>query len=341
VDLREYAYVLNAGPNANSISTYLVGNTGALTALGSGTVSSAGTQPFSIAIDSTRGNMYVTNIAAANYLTQFSIGANGSLTQVATYNGNFFNPAFLTLDRTNSYLYVANLDNPNAVNEYQIGTGGALTYIGSVSQGFTTPYHLVVDPSNRWLYVLGAFTSNVVQYSINASTGALTYVTSVAIPGGGTTAFIPELIAIDPAGTHAYVSAQYNNSQTIDGEVMEYSIDPTSGNLTLINTVAAQAYARSIVVDPTGSYVYVANVYGNSISEYSVGASGLQGLTTISTGAGSNPSALNLDPSGQYVYASLQGTNTIVEYSINADGTLNFLSSTSTGSGPDWVAIAN
>jgi len=343
VDLREFAYVLNAGSGstANSISTYLVGNTGALTALGSGTVSSGGTQPFSIAIDSTRGNMYVTNIAAANYLTQFSIGANGSLTQVATYNGNFFNPAFLTLDRTNSYLYVANLDNPNAVNEYQIGTGGALTYIGSVSQGFTTPYHLVVDPSNRWLYVLGAFTSNVVQYSINASTGALTYVTSVAIPGGGTTAFIPELIAIDPAGTHAYVSAQYNNSQTIDGEVMEYSIDPTSGNLTLINTVAAQAYARSIVVDPTGSYVYVANVYGNSISEYSVGASGLQGLTTISTGAGSNPSALNLDPSGQYVYASLQGTNTIVEYSINADGTLNFLSSTSTGSGPDWVAIAN
>jgi hypothetical protein len=41
------------------------------------------------------------------------------------------------------------------------------------------------------------------------------------------------------------------------------------------------------------------------------------------------------------VYASLQGTNQIFEYSINSDGTLNFLGSTTTGVGPDWVATGN
>lgn len=343
VALQEYAYTLNAGSTANSISTYLVGNSGSLTPLGSTAVGSGGTQPFSAVIDSTRGNMYVTNIAAANYLTQFSIGANGTLTQTATYNNNFFNPAYLTMDRTNSYLYVANLDNPSAVNEYQIGTNGALTYLGSVSQGFNTPYHLVVDPSNRWLYVLSAATGAVAQYSIDSSTGQLSYVSVITIPNGGMNAMIPELIAIDASGTHAYVSAQYNNVQnTTNGEVMDYSIDQASGNLTLVNTVAAGVYARSVLIDPTGTHVYVANVYGDSISEYSVDpVNGLQLLTTIGTGAGSNPSALNLDPTGQYVYASLGGTNSIIEYSFNPDGTLNFLSSTATGSGPDWVSSGN
>jgi YVTN family beta-propeller protein len=122
---------------------------------------------------------------------------------------------------------------------------------------------------------------------------------------------------------------------------MEYSIDQTTGSLTLVNTVAAGVYARSILIDPTGTYVYVANVYGNSISEYSVNANGLQPLATISTGAGSQPSALNIDPSGQYIYASLQGTNFIDEYSISPDGTLNLIDTTATGNGPDWVATGN
>jgi 6-phosphogluconolactonase (cycloisomerase 2 family) len=191
--------------------------------------------------------------------------------------------------------------------------------------------------------VLSAATGAVAQYSIDSSTGQLSYVSVITIPNGGVNAMIPELIAIDASGTHAYVSAQYNNVQnTTNGEVMDYSIDQTSGNLTLVNTVAAGVYARSVLIDPTGTHVYVANVFGDSISEYSVDpVNGLQLLTTISTGAGSNPSALNLDPTGQYVYASLGGTNSIIEYSFNPDGTLNFLSSVATGSGPDWVSSGN
>ena len=341
VALREYAYVANR--TDGTISPYLVGNSGALTPLGSGTVSSGGTSPFSIAVDNTRGNLYVTNIdGGSSPLTQFSIGANGILTQTATYTTNFYNAAYLTFDRTRSYLYVANLFTPThgSVNEYQIASDGTLTYLGSVTQGFTTPFHLVVDPSNRWLYVLSAGTGEIAQLSLNASTGALTYLSSITIPGGGANAFVPELIVI--SGSHAFVSAQYNGSTTTtNGEVMEYSIDQTTGALTLVNTVTAGVYARSILLDPTGTYVYVANVYGGSISEYSVTANGLQPLATLPTGAGSQPSALNTDPTGRYVYASLQGTNQIFEYSINSDGTLNFLSSTTTGVGPDWVATGN
>lgn len=348
VALREYAYVANH--DANSISTYLIGNSGALTAVGITAVSSGGSQPFAIALDATRSNMYVTNIAGSDSLVQFSIGSNGSLTQTAAYDNNLGNSAYLTLDKNDNFLYVASLAS-NAINEYQIGSGGALISIGSVtasSPGFNSPYHLVVHPTNKWLYVLGAVSGNVAQYAIDPNSGALTYVSQIGIPGGGAggggAAMIPELMAIDSTGTHAFVSAQYNNDATSNGtvgEVMEYSIDPNTGNLTLVNTVSAGVYARSIVVDPTGRYVYVANVYSGSISEYTVDPNnGLQAQGSMSTGAGSQPSALNLDPTGQYLYVSLQGNNSIVEYSISG-GTLTYLSSTTTGAGPDWVATGN
>jgi 6-phosphogluconolactonase (cycloisomerase 2 family) len=352
VAIREYAYVSNAGGTANDISPYVVGNSGVLTPVANGAVSSGGIQPFAIGIDSARGNLYVTNIQSSN-IQQFSVGANGTLTAGTTYTANLDNPAFLTFDNNHNYLYVANLNDsaqgPGSIAEYAIGAGGGLSHLASVSQGFFTPYDLTIDSGNRWLYVLGAFSGTVAQYSIGGN-GALTYQTSITIPGGGSTAFIPEIIVLDPSGTHAFVTAQYDNSNSTPGEVMEYSIDQTTGNLTLVNTVAAEAYARSIALDPSGTHVYVANVYGNSISEYSVDPiHGLQLLTTISTGpganpnTGSNPSALNLDPTGQYLYASLSGSDSVVEYSINSDGTLNLLGSTPTGagSGPDWVATAN
>lgn len=354
VALPEYAYVANHGDN--TISTFLIGNSGSLTKVGSTDVSSYGSQPFAIAIDQNTGNsnilgyMYVTNIAASNGLAQFSIATNGALTETATYNANLGNPDYLTLytSGSNTFLYVADLGT-DAINEYQVGNAGALTLNGAVAGGptqrFYSPYDLVIHPTQPWMYVLGSVSGNVVQYSIDPTTGLLSYQSSIQIPGAGPTAMIPELITIDASGTHAYVSAQYGSDSTPSGtvgEVMEYTIDQTSGNLTLVNTVSAGVYARSIIVDPTGKYVYVANVYGDSISEYSADpVNGLTLLTTISTGANSNPSALNMDPTGQYVYASLQGSNTILEYSFNSDGTLNFLNSTSTGNGPDWVATGN
>ena len=351
VATREYGYIALDGANPGSIAPYLVGNSGALTALGSGAVNSGGTQPFAIAIDGSRNDMYVTNIQSNN-IQQFTIAANGSLTAGTLYNTNLANPAFMSFDKNRNFLYVANLaggpGGTGYIAQYSVGGGGALTYLGLVATGFSVPFDLAIDPSNRWLYVLGANSGTVAQYSV-ASNGLLTYVASIVIPGGGSSAvYIPEIIAIDPAGTHAYVSAQYANANTPSGhlgEVMEYSIDQTTGALTLVNSLDTGVYSRSVVLDPTATHVYVANVYSGTISVFSVTGAGLQPLTTVTTGSGVNsqPVQLNLDPTGQYVYASLKGDNTVAQYSINADGTLHLIGVTSTGVGsqPGWVATGN
>jgi 6-phosphogluconolactonase (cycloisomerase 2 family) len=292
--------------------------------------------------------MYVTNIQSNN-IQQFSIGTDGSLTPATLYAAGLSYPNFMTFDKNNNYLYVgnANYGGQGFIMEYSIGTGGALTSIGSATQGITTANDIVIHPSNRWLYVLDAY-GNIAQYSVG-NTGVLAYVGVVTVPNSGASAYIPEIIAIDPAGTHAFVSAQWASDSSPSGhvgEVLEYSIDPTSGVLTLVNTAAAGVYARSIVLDPSATHVYVANAASGSISEYTVDpTAGLQPLATITTGSGVNsgPAQLNLDPTGQYIYASLQGDNAVAEFSINADGTLNSLGTISTGANsvPGWVASGN
>jgi len=69
----------------------------------------------------------------------------------------------------------------------------------------------------------------------------------------------------------------------------------------------AGAGANSIVIDPTGSFAYVANAAAATISEYSINAS-TGGLTAVSgspLATGSGPESLAIDPAGLFVYARM------------------------------------
>jgi YVTN family beta-propeller protein len=49
-----------------------------------------------------------------------------------------------------------------------------------------------------------------------------------------------------------------------------YTIDPTSGALTSIGTIAAGTFPVSVAVDPSGKFAYVANHGSNNVSMYAI-----------------------------------------------------------------------
>jgi len=93
---------------------------------------------------------------------------------------------------------------------------------------------------------------------------------------------------------------------------------------------------ESLVIDPTGHYVYAANHAGNTVSEYQIGTGGaLVAIGSIAAGGG--PWYITVDASGQYVYVANFNDNTVSQYSLGTGGALTFIGTVATGSGPNAV----
>ncbi len=303
---------------------------------GSGTANSDVT---SVVVNCASGStsVYVVN-ASANNVSQFTIGANGTLnTPAASSITTGYTPYAIAVAPSGLYAYVANNFNGaggNNVSEYTINNAALTpnTIAASVQAG-TNPVSVTIDPSGQYVYVVNQGSNNVSQYTIN-SDGTLT-----ALGSPVQTGTTPNSLAADPVGSYAYV-ANYG-----DGTISEYSI--SGGALALAATVPAPPAGNnapaSIAVDPTGQYAYVADYGSNTVSEYSIGTSGA--LTqTASIAAGTNP--ISLTVSGSYVYVANFNDNTsgtvgsVSEYSIGSGGALTLIGTVGAGVKPSSVAVS-
>jgi 6-phosphogluconolactonase (cycloisomerase 2 family) len=125
-------------------------------------------------------------------------------------------------------------------------------------------------------------------------------------------------------GSLLFVTNPFDNGG--DGSVAAFTINPLSGALTAVvgsPYTPAEVAPYSLVLDPGGQYLYVANSASASVSTYGVAASGALTLdvSVASTGNGTNrPFGLAIDPAGPYLYVgSDQNPNgTLEAYTINA-----------------------
>jgi len=313
----QYTYATNQ--NANSVSEYVIGAGGALTAIG--TVG-AGSEPNAIAIDPVGGTVYVANWSG-NTVSQYAIGSGGTLSPIGTIaSGN--SPASIAVDPSGRYAYTANLGD-GTVSQYAVGAGGVLSALGTVAAG-SSPISVNVDPTDHYVYVANENGASVSEYAIGAG-GVLNAVGTVA------TGSSPQYVAIDASDHYAYV-ANWN-----DNTVSEYTIG-AGGALSPIGTIATGSCPETVAIDPSSRYVYVENWCGGTVSEFSIGAGGaLAAIGTIA--AGSGPWFITIDPSGRYVYVVNFNDSTISQYTIGVGGALSFIGTVSTGSGPNAIAAGS
>ncbi|MDR3698449.1 MAG: lactonase family protein [Candidatus Sulfopaludibacter sp.] len=158
----------------------------------------------------------------------------------------------------------------------------------------------------------------------------------------------PSCLALDPSHTHLYSANETATFQGANsGSVSAYSIDRSSGHLTLLNAVSSQgAGPAHLSVHPSGRYVLVANYAGGTVAVLPIRPDGSLGpATDVKTDKGEvsrTPSGtappgsfafsghdrphahmIQADPSGRFVLASDLGLDRIFIWKFDsAKGTL-------------------
>jgi hypothetical protein len=132
----------------------------------------------------------------------------------------------------------------SSISAFSVGVAGALTAVAGspfAIAGDTAPFASVVDPAGKMLYV--ACAASIQVFQIDPATGALTAAATLAapIPGRG----IGDIL-MHPSGAWLYVADNGNNV------VKAYSIDATSGALTLIGDTPSPGGPIGMTFDRAG-----------------------------------------------------------------------------------------
>jgi 6-phosphogluconolactonase len=345
----DYLYAANG--NNTYIAGFSVGTTGALSILTSSPYNN-GVAAQSLAITPNNSLLYA---ATTNGIYAYIINSDGSITvgNSGTAVAQDVVATAMQVDSTGTYLLAAGIGislGTQAIGIYSINAStGALTaltgsplalYTGNASTAtVVTPTGMLITPNNSYVYV--SLQTLGVQ--------VLTLGTGGALSTGTPATFLPPLktsttpadygLASDPNSKFLFV-AELNTG------LRELSIG-TSGTL---NEITGSPYATGtgptgVALDPTGSYVYVANKGSNNISAFTLTAA--SGKLAVITGSpfssgGLLPIALVNDNQKKYLAVINSGSNgssgnsdlQIFKFDATIDGKLDPVATATTGTDP-------
>ncbi len=206
------------------------------------------------------------------------------------------------------FVYVAN--NNSTVSIYSVDAAtGSLTDAGLASLDPTSSsFSLAVNPAQTFLYVGTNSGHGTWGFAIDADSGALTPLADSPFP-----LFASLSLAVDLSGRFLIAALGGPN-------VSSYRIDPDTGGLTFASIVIGGT-PWSVTFEPSGQYVYVANVNSNNVSGFHLNADSGE-LTAVPGSpftAGANPSRVVADPSGRFLYVSNSNGSNVSAYRIAAD----------------------
>jgi 6-phosphogluconolactonase len=135
-------------------------------------------------------------------------------------------------------------------------------------QAKSGPRHLVFHPNGSMVYVLGERDGSISVLDYGASTGQLREKQRVtALPPGFQGAPAAADLHITPDGRFLYGSERA--SSTLTG----FTVDPTSGTLSVIGSVPTEAQPRGFNIDSSGRYLLAVGQLSHALSSYQIDAS--------------------------------------------------------------------
>jgi DNA-binding beta-propeller fold protein YncE len=273
---------------SSGVVSTLAGSGASGSADGTGTVATFN-YPEGITADSTGANLYVGDsssnkirkiVITTGVVSTFAGSTSSTKTDGTGLAARFNSPSGIVSDGTN--LYVADKYN-NAIRKIVIATGVVTTLAGSTTSGsvdgtgtaarFDSPWGITIDSTHTNLYVVDE--GNDMIRKIVIATGAVTTLagstTGGNADGTGTAASFssPTGIVIDPAGTNLYVTD--SNNCTIRKIVIATGVVTTiagsglSGSADGTGIAASFSYLQGIIIDSTGTNLYVADSWNNEI----------------------------------------------------------------------------
>jgi len=286
---RNFLYVPNE--TSNTVSGFTIDHTaGVLAPIGTAQpptpVCGPGvcSNPIGVAVNSGGQFLFVLNQGSASpavpaSISVFNIDQTRGLLSPASFTTlTVPNPQFLAASPTQGFLYVSNGAAGN-ISAFAIGTNGALTELGgspfSVGAGAVAA-GLAIDPKGQFLYAADSANNKVA--SFNVAGGPLAAVGS--FPAGTK----PVAVAVDSTSTFVYSANQGSNDvsafKTASGALTQvtgspYLVQPTGS--------VGTPQPTFLSVDPSNTFLYVANTGSSSISAFGIkAADGTLGLLTNS-----------------------------------------------------------
>jgi 6-phosphogluconolactonase len=316
-----YTYV---GTQAGTLVGYSVSSTGALATLAGSPSQFATAAINSLVVTPSNAFLY----AGVAGIGVYALGINSGTGVASLINTSALvqdvAPSALTVDPSGRFLLVAGLANgAAAVGEYAINADGTLSEVqGSpVSITFTSGtntsnlsvQNIVVAPNSSYVFVtLGQLGVAPLPFNTSGSLSANTQ-----ILGPRTTSGISNQdlgLAVNPTSSAIFVGETNVGVRVFT--VASNSFTEISGS-----PFAAGGQPRSITLDGTGDYLYVANATDNTISGYTVLSSGTLTPLTGSpfSSVGAQPFAITLDQSKKFLLsANLAGNPDVQLFSFDS-----------------------
>jgi 6-phosphogluconolactonase len=345
----DYIYVGNG--NNTYIAGFGLNSSGALSVL-SGSPYNNGVAAQSLAVTPANTFLYA---GTTNGIYAYAINSNGS---IAVQNSGSavaqdMVATQMQVDSTGNYLLASGFGTSigaQAIGIYTINTStGLLTAVGGspialyTGNGSTpavvTPTGLLITPNNSYVYVsLGSLGVQI-----------LTLGTGGALAAGSTPTLLQPIststspsdtgLASDPLSAFLFVS-EINTGLRVLSIGTGGSLKEVSGSPYAVGTGPT-----AVVLDTTGSYVYVANKGSNNISAFALTAASGK-LTAIAgspfASGGQLPTALVNDNSKKFVAVINSGANgtggnsdmQVFKFDTTTDGKLDPVSTATTGTDP-------
>jgi 6-phosphogluconolactonase len=325
----DYIYAGNVGTNPLTVAGFSIASA-ALSSI-SGSPWSVALEPTALAVTPNDTYLYAGSAAGGIYV--YTIGSTGAITigngGVPVATG--VSPSVLRVDPTGNWL-IGGSTFAGQAYVYQIGTGGTLTSISTsiVTLNSSDPVtDLEITPTGSYIYV-SCGTAGVYTMSFDTSTGAMAQVNTVLSPK--VTDAADYGLAIAPSGSYLFAA------ETVTGGVRVFSIG-TNGTLTETSgsPYTTGTGAWSVLVDSTGSYVYVANRTQGTISGFLLNNGALTQITGSPFTTGTLPVAMVEDKSDAYIAVICNGGGPdlqVFKFDSTTAGALDSFATAKTGTDP-------
>lgn len=249
------------------------------------------------------------------------------------------------------FLYTAGPGTPE-IFQFRMNQNGTLTALNpSNSAAGTSPVSVLIHPSGNFSYIANFAGSTVTLLSVNKGNGQLSVPTQAtpippspsSPPNVFNTQAGPIALAITPNGSFLYA---LNRTA---GNITAFTVDPTTGNLTVIpppgnpppaafgNLVAPQ----SIAISTDGTTLFVASPSQHSITAFAIDSKGVltQPNPSLVLGPTVTPAFVFTEPTGHFLYVADSTGNAVFGFTISS-GTLTPINGSPFAVGAQPVAIA-
>lgn len=213
--------------------------------------------------------------------------------------------------------------------------------IAANAPSIVAPNGFTVNPALPAGLALDA-TTGVISGTPTAITATADY--TITADFGANQVMVPVTITITEASKILYTG------HPMDHTIGMYLIEPVSGSLQAVGTVAAppgEVSPRQLTVHPNGQYLYVPNFTSDNISHYVIDpTTGNLSAQAPASGGGTGMGATEMviDPTGAFAFVLFRNSDEVVSYDINpGTGSMTPIAanpSVPTGTNPESLDLA-